>query len=157
MYWQNSKGKQPCNVLTEQYRHTAEQWTGHGEWVWSEGDPGQYQSGQHHYRGRNAQQTPPLFPSMSNLSSFYTLFYSVIYNSVVWIQFQAGEVDMSPLIRLYPACYNGGIQAVNAGSPDVHINLQYKKWGEVQGKWLRTTMPTKQKYVFLNKKIGPFC
>ena len=37
---------------------------------------------------------------------------------------------MSPLIRLYPACYNGDIQAINAGSPDVHINLQYKKWKE---------------------------
>ena len=52
---------------------------------------------------------------------------------------------MSPLIRLYPACYNGDIQAINAGSPDVHINLQYKKWTVVQGKWLRTTMPTKHK------------
>ena len=50
---------------------------------------------------------------------------------------------MSPLIRLYPACYNGDIQAINAGSPDVHINLQYKKWTEVQGKWLRIPMPTK--------------
>ena len=28
---------------------------------------------------------------------------------------------MSPLVRL---------QAINAGSPDVHINLQYKKWKE---------------------------
>ena len=37
---------------------------------------------------------------------------------------------MSPLIRLYPACYNGDIQAINARSPDVHINLQYKKWKE---------------------------
>ena len=37
---------------------------------------------------------------------------------------------MSSLIRLYPACYNGDIQAINAGSPDVHINLQYKKWKE---------------------------
>ena len=56
---------------------------------------------------------------------------------------------MSSLIRLYPACYNGDIQAINAGSPDVHINLQYKKWTEVQGKWLRTltTMPTKHKYI----------
>ena len=31
-------------------------------------------------------------------------------------------------IRLYPACYNGDIQAINARSLDVHINLQYKKW-----------------------------
>ena len=54
---------------------------------------------------------------------------------------------MSSLIRLYPACYNGDIQAINAGSPDVHINLQYKKWTEVQGKWLRTTMPTKHKHI----------
>ena len=46
---------------------------------------------------------------------------------------------MSSLIRLYPACYNGDIQAINAGSPDVHINLQYKKWTVVQKKWLRTT------------------
>ena len=30
---------------------------------------------------------------------------------------------MSPLIRLYPACYNGDIQAKNAGSPDVHCTL----------------------------------
>ena len=37
---------------------------------------------------------------------------------------------MFPLIRLYPACYNGEIQAINARSPDVHINLQYKKWKE---------------------------
>ena len=65
---------------------------------------------------------------------------------------------MSSLIRLYPACYNGDIQAINAGSPDVHINLQYKKWTEVQGKWLRTTMPTKHKHIkaiffsFLKKK-----
>ena len=58
---------------------------------------------------------------------------------------------MSSLIRLYTAYYNGDIQAINAGSPDVHINLQYKKWTEVQGKWLRTTMPTKHKYI--NKKI----
>ena len=50
---------------------------------WSEGAPGQYQSGQHYYRGRNAEQNPHPFPSMSNLSSLYTLFYSVIYNFVV--------------------------------------------------------------------------
>ena len=55
---------------------------GRGEWGWSEGAPGQCQSGQHYYRGRNAEQTPPPFPSMSNSSSLYTLFYSVIYNSV---------------------------------------------------------------------------
>ena len=48
----------------------------------------------------------------------------------MWIQLQAGEVDMSSLIRLYPACYKGDIQAINAGSLDVHINLQYKKWKE---------------------------
>ena len=59
---------------------------------------------------------------------------------------------MSFLIRLYPACYNGDIQAINAGSPDVHINLQYKKWTEVQGKWLRTTMPTKHKHIKKNTK-----
>ena len=58
---------------------------------------------------------------------------------------------MSPLIRLYPACYNGDIQAINAGSPDVHINLQYKS-GRRQGKWLKTTVPTKHKYKF--KKIN---
>ena len=62
---------------------------------------------------------------------------------------------MSSLIRLYPACYNGDIQAINAGSPDVHINLQYKKWTEVQEKWLRTTMPTKHKYIFLKNVEGP--
>ena len=50
---------------------------------------------------------------------------------------------MSSLISLYPACYNGDMQAINAGSQNVHINVQYKKWTEVQGKWLRTTMPTK--------------
>ena len=49
----------------------------------AEGAPGQYQSGQHYYRGRNVEQTPPPFPSMSNSSSIYTLFYSVIYNSVL--------------------------------------------------------------------------
>ena len=27
---------------------------------------------------------------------------------------------MSPLIRLNPACYARDIQAINAGSPDVH-------------------------------------
>ena len=32
--------------------------------------------------------------------------------------FQAGEVDMSPLIRLYLACYTGDRQAIKAGSPD---------------------------------------
>ena len=37
---------------------------------------------------------------------------------------------MSSLIRLYPACFKGDIQAINAGSLDVHINLQYKKWKE---------------------------
>ena len=37
---------------------------------------------------------------------------------------------MSSLIRLYPACYKGDIQAINAGSLAVHINLQYKKWKE---------------------------
>ena len=42
---------------------------------------------------------------------------------------------MSSLIRLYPACYKGDIQAINAGSLDVHINLQYKKWKEA-GKML---------------------
>ena len=41
---------------------------------------------------------------------------------------------MSFLIRLYPACYNEGIQAINAGSPDVHINLQYKKVDGGSGK-----------------------
>ena len=60
---------------------------------------------------------------------------------------------MSHLIRLYPACYTGDIQAINAGSPDVHINLQYKKWTEVQGKWLRTTMPTKHQNVKKFKTI----
>ena len=32
---------------------------------------------------------------------------------------------MSPLISLYPACYTGDIQAINARSSDVHINLHY--------------------------------
>ena len=45
--------------------------------------------------------------------------------------------------------YNGDIKAINAGSLDVHINLQSKKkWTEDKGKWLRTTMLTKHK----NKK-----
>ena len=56
---------------------------GHGKWGWSEGAPGQYQSGQHYYRGRNAEQTPPPFSSVSNSFFLYTLFYSVIYNSVL--------------------------------------------------------------------------
>ena len=38
---------------------------------------------------------------------------------------------MSFLIRLYPDGYKGDIQAINAGYPDVHINLHYKKWTEV--------------------------
>ena len=38
-----------------------------------EGAPGQYQSGQHYYHGRNAEQTPSPFSSMSNSSSRYTL------------------------------------------------------------------------------------
>ena len=64
---------------------------------------------------------------------------------------------MSPLIRLNPPCYNGDIQAINAGSPDVHINLQYNKWTEVQEKWLRKSMPTKHKYILknLNFKTTP--
>ena len=37
---------------------------------------------------------------------------------------------MSSLNRLYPACYKGDLQAINAGSLDVRINLQYKKWKE---------------------------
>ena len=58
---------------------------------------------------------------------------------------------MSPIIRLYPACYTGDIQAISSRPPDVvHINLQYKKWTEVQGIWLRTTMPIKHKYMFKN-------
>ena len=39
--------------------------TGHGEWGWSEGGPGQYQSSQHYYLGRNAEQTPPSFPRVA--------------------------------------------------------------------------------------------
>ena len=39
---------------------------------------------------------------------------------------------MSSLIRLYPACYNGDIQAINAGSPDVQINLQYNHAHQTQ-------------------------
>ena len=53
----------------------------------------------------------------------------------------------SSLNRLYPACYNGDIQAINAGSQDVHINLQYKKCADVQGKWLRTTVANKHKCI----------
>ena len=63
---------------------------GRGEWGWSEGAPGQYQSGQHYYRGRNAILTQTLHlkytfgkRTVSNSTSLYTLFYSVIYNSVV--------------------------------------------------------------------------
>ena len=41
-----------------------------------------------YYRGRNTEQTPPPFPSMSYSSSIYTLFYSVIYNSVVCAKYQ---------------------------------------------------------------------
>ena len=32
------------------------------------------------------------------------------------------RIDMSPLIRLYPACYTGDVEAIHAGSPDVRIN-----------------------------------
>ena len=38
---------------------------------------------------------------------------------------------MSSLTRVYPACYKGDIQAINAGTLDVHINLQYQKKVEV--------------------------
>ena len=38
---------------------------------------------------------------------------------------------MSFLIRLYPSCYNGDIQAINTGSPDVHKNLHCKLKGGV--------------------------
>ena len=51
--------------------------------------------------------------------------------------------SMSGVIRLYPATYTGDIQAINAGSPDVHM--------EVQGRWLRTTMSTKHKYICKKK------
>ena len=47
--------------------------------------------------------------------------------------------------------WNGYIQAMNAGSPDVHINLQYKKWTVGAEK-----MPTKHNY--LNSHIfQSFC
>ena len=36
----------------------------------------------------------------------------------MYIQLQ----DMSPLIRLYPACYNGDIQTLNARFQDVHAH-----------------------------------
>ena len=51
---------------------------------------------------------------------------------------------MSSLIRLYPACYKGDIQAINAGPLDVHINLQYKKSGRRQGKhkYIYIAVPT---------------
>ena len=39
---------------------------------------------------------------------------------------------MSSLIRLFPAYYKGDIQAIHAGSLDVHINLHYKKWKEAR-------------------------
>ena len=38
--------------------------------------------------------------------------------------------------RLYPACHSGDIQAINAGSSHVHINLQYKNVEKGKGKWL---------------------
>ena len=57
---------------------------------------------------------------------------------------------MSSLIRLYPACYKGDIQAINAGSLDVHINLQYKKWKEA-GKMVEDNH-AHQTQIYLKKK-----
>ena len=38
--------------------------------------------------------------------------------------------------RLYPACHSGDIQAMNAGSSHMHINLQDKMWTEDRVNWL---------------------
>ena len=58
---------------------------------------------------------------------------------------------MSPLIRLYPACYNRDIQAIHAGSPDVHINLQYKKWTGAGKMFENNHAHQKQKYIKIKK------
>ena len=52
---------------------------GRGEWGWSEGSPGQYLilTQSLHFKYTCVKR------AVSNSSSLYTLFYSVIYNSVV--------------------------------------------------------------------------
>ena len=43
---------------------------------------------------------------------------------------------------------NGDIQAINAGSPNVHINLHtVQKVDGGKGKWLKETMPNKYHYI----------
>ena len=59
---------------------------------------------------------------------------------------------MSSLIRLYPACYKGDIQAIKAGSPDVHINLQYKKWNEA-GKMVEDNHAHQTQKNYLKKNL----
>ena len=47
--------------------------------------------------------------------------------------------------RLYPASHCGDVQAINAGSPNVHINLHtVQKVDGGKGKWLKETMPNKK-------------
>ena len=53
---------------------------------------------------------------------------------------------------LYPACYKGDIQAINAGSLDVHINLRYKKWKEA-GKMVEDNHAHTQIYFFFKKVL----
>ena len=82
----------------------------------------------------------PYLPSSKNKQLVYS---QIGVNSI-----SAGEVDMSSIIRLYPACYNGDIQA---GSPVVHINLQYKKWKEA-GKKVEDNH-AHQTQIYLYKKV----
>ena len=47
--------------------------------------------------------------------------------------------------RLCPACHSGDIQAINAGSSYVHINLLNKMWTEERENGWLPTMLTKHK------------
>ena len=51
---------------------------------------------------------------------------------------------------------NGDIQAINAGSPNVHINLHtVQKVDGGKGKWLKETMPNKKYIICLHVTPPP--
>ena len=42
-------------------------------------------------------------------------------------QTSAKEIMLMIISHRDTACHTGDIQAINAGSPDMHVNLQYEK------------------------------
>ena len=83
-------------------------------------------TGKHYSTTVVEMQCPPPFPSMSNSSSLYTLFYSVIYNSV----------HITHLLSKDEDCRCDSLVIVLSICPQMEAPLQLSLWARQYSPWL---------------------